>query len=488
MKLLPEYIFILLFSLYGFFQIYEGERIPVGYGYGWDGTTYGLAAKDFDNYVFNEKKPTDMRVQRLLPSYLVSEILGICSIEKNDQNIIKAFAFLNLLLIVFSILLFQKIADHYGLSSRIRLLGLIGLFCNYAVLKLPFYYSALTDIAGLFLGLLVFWGYISKNKGILFLCLITASFTWPILKLFVPILLLFTWKEKRDGYRLQFPQAISKGLIYCFSIGFLLFSLYTYTVHLKEDFYRDLPISYFYILVNGLLLIFFNQRFLTPLLSSLKLDFSLLNGWWMLAIAGWLILCSFFVKQFPPDNFDLLMYLNVVAVSALNYPFYSWVAAAVYFGPLIIIGVLLYRSLVTEVLKQKPEFILFFLLCLIQSFDPESRHLIHFFPIFGIMVLLALSKHTINQLFLGVFSFITLFLSKCYYTINTPDFLLSIQKAPCLNMALDPTNQRYFSCIGVYMTPKSYSINLFYCLGTIALFYFLLRRKPSSQSLANNIS
>jgi hypothetical protein len=183
-----------LFIIYGMVSIFGGEKIPAGGGLGFDGVVYGNAAKNFYHTIVN-KKIHNLNLQRIFPSGVIYCFLKILSVDRKDDNIIRAFGIYNFILILLSIYLWFKIADKFKFPDRLVFMGLISFLFSYGIMKYNFYCPVATDTTAFFLGFLTLWGYINRKDMLVFMCALVGAFTWPTVSYTVPLLQIFRDNE-----------------------------------------------------------------------------------------------------------------------------------------------------------------------------------------------------------------------------------------------------------------------------------------------------
>ena len=150
-------------------------------GLGWDGQDFGPMAQDLKEAVTSGKIPT-YRLVRFLPGVVVggvSHLLGNSSLAPAD--LANGFAIANLILVLGSAALWRRIARLSGFPGWVSWLGFLFLFCNYAMLRAPYFDPVMTDYFGLFLAMLSLESYLRGRTAMLGACTVAGAFTWPIL-------------------------------------------------------------------------------------------------------------------------------------------------------------------------------------------------------------------------------------------------------------------------------------------------------------------
>lgn len=155
-----------------------GEKIQVSDGFGYDGVNYARIARSFEGMVANGKIDS-YRIQRVFPSAVIHFVIKLASLPFTPKNIVLAFGLLNTLILAVSALVWCLISDHLGMSAKGKIFGFVGLFANFAILKLPSYYPVLTDIPAFGLGILALYFYLRDFELGLYALILLGAFTWP---------------------------------------------------------------------------------------------------------------------------------------------------------------------------------------------------------------------------------------------------------------------------------------------------------------------
>lgn len=469
-------MFLLLAAIcaYGAFW---GELVPVGNGLGWDGVRYGNWVKNFH---FSEISP--YYVQRLFPIALIHYALVLLRLPLDDTHIIAAFSICNLLLILLSCLVWILIANVLEISIRGKWLGFAGLFVNFAVLKQAFYYPVLTDIPAFALGLLALYFFLKNNVWALFVITLVAAFTWPIIVCTGVLFLLFPRKpiKATDTKSSLFSITIA-GLVtavYCGSAGYFYFIRRWTTLGYGEENVID---SVVYLsLALAMLLLF---RAIQQLLSSIEFN-SLLSELKSVAlvrvILAALIIAIEIIFILTPSGrvgdasgephiatMHVLL-LAGIALLSIAKPLITLVSHVVYFGPIIILLVLMWKAFSEEIRRQGIGLIAAILLSVFVGMDPESRHSIGAFPVFVPFLVKAADRCGWRSSIYWIFGGTAFLFSKVWFSINSAS-----KSGTPLGVGL----QSYFMNHGCYMTMYSYLLQGGVILVAVVMFYYILKRQ-----------
>jgi hypothetical protein len=180
--------------LLGLLNLFYGEIVPAGNGFGWDGVIYADMTKKLPS-IINEGALSSYYAQRMLPSCIVRGMLLISGSSFSNSDIILGFQLYNLLVLVISCFAWKKIADNFLLSLGGRWIGFCGLFLNFQCSKQNFYLPVTTDGTALLLGLLLLLFYIEKRSVALLVTTIAGAFAWQVVSISGALLLIFMKAE-----------------------------------------------------------------------------------------------------------------------------------------------------------------------------------------------------------------------------------------------------------------------------------------------------
>src|SRR5262249_2247085 len=137
-------------------------------------------------------------VQRVLPSAVLHHVLRLLAIPPTKPVIVWSFGLLNAALLALTAYIWCRVADQLGVGGRGRWLGFVGLFVNYAVLKMAAYYPVLTDIPAFAVGMLMLSCYLGRRHLALAAVTALGSFVWPTLFYQGALFLLFP-RDRADA-------------------------------------------------------------------------------------------------------------------------------------------------------------------------------------------------------------------------------------------------------------------------------------------------
>jgi hypothetical protein len=474
------------------------EKLPVGEGFGWDGVNYAAWAKDFYKCVFVDHVE-DFYVQRVAPSGIVhygtrAVLWPFYSHDESfrilheSKNLLLAFGIYNLALLVLAVYIWGLIADNLALSDRGRWFGFCFLFVNYATLKLNFYTPVATDTSAFFLGLLMFYFFLARKALGLFAIMIIGSFTWPTLPFTAWLLLVLprpaeplpeTGQHSTPGLR-RF--ALWLSLFVCALVA----GIYAY---LSRDVLRgwtragmvriDFGLLYSSIAaVLVYLFLGFRAVFLDKRLFDVRHILRAIRWRWV--IAGVLVILGsrLVVHRLAgpvPSQWTFRDFLIYIFTSALTEPFIFVVSHVVYYGPIILLLILFWKSFCEMIKPYGVGFRLFVAMNLLLSLCPQSRYQIPAVGAFVILLVKLLDKEWLPRWSFSIWLLLSLFYSKVWYTFNTspmnPDGTMAVFQTFPL--------QNFFMNSGPWMSYSMYLVQGGIVAATAVLILWLVFTKEA---------
>jgi hypothetical protein len=426
-------IAMLLITLaFGFANISFGAVIPFNGGFGGDGVIYGEIAQDFARLI--ESGGDDKRIQRFLPSAIVYYGLGLLDIPRSAPAVVRGFQTLNLLLLLASVWLYDRIAQDCGWRREVRWGGYFGIFFNFANARMSYFYPVMTDTAAFFLGMLVVYSFYLRRLWGIWAAIMAGIFTWPAFPLNILPLVAFA-PDALTGESDEGHKARRAGLLLSAAVVILTWASFRY---MNADIFgpsRDLFSGHVWFhpwltlasLVCLALYAFgfgrgiFGFARLTDVPAILK-DFRpgrlvvpvilVATQRFVMAALARTSSYSDHMDNTPLKAPSLMFLVNssfaVGLTRGVARPLGFLVCHLVYFGPLVALAVLYWREFCAAVHRQGVGMTLYVLLYL-AFFVPntESRHLAADFPVFAVLILDGLNRARLPRYFLPVFIALT---------------------------------------------------------------------------------
>jgi hypothetical protein len=461
------FIFLIFVSILVFQNIYA-EKITVNNGLGYDGASYAMYAKNFDELILSRK--IDLyRIQRIIPSAIIHYSFKIFRVEFGSRNIIVGFQILNSILLVFCFVIWHKIMQLSKITIKYQILGLVFLFGNFAILKFNFYQPILTDISAFTLGICLLYSYLVKKNLITLLIAVIGFFTWPAIFYNAIILYIFSFSKKINEN--QRNNKINLSIVVM--SGILLTGIYALCLHdlsLKTVIFNGgsqiIKREYLVLSVGGVVI------FISYLIHSLILNVNFVKTGLSLNKFNLIkkIFFSFLIYIFlsiiqknisgadtslsPKDFFERTILLSVTM------PVIFFVSHVVYFGPSMIIFFVHFKNIARIIRRFGLGMVILFLTNIFFLLFSESRIFINLFPIIIYFLILYINQAKL-LLFdeLGFFAMIAL------------SFIFS---KFWLHIGLN--QNRYFMNIGPWMNEREYLIQGLLVLLLFIIFIYLKYR------------
>ena len=453
------------------------EKIPIGNGFGWDGVIYAELARNFyEETCVNQIDA--YRVQRLLPSLIVHFGLQGLNLERTNTNIIHGFGALNVACLTLLAWCWCRIAKVMEFSTASKWLGFGGLFINFCVLKNTSYYPVLTDIPALAIGGAMVCCYLESRRTPLLILSALGAFTWPTLIGQGVLLALFPRDPGRDRLVESAPWRLN-SIVAGLGSYYLVVALAKIIQMIPATVWTGITPIRSVILLSAAIAGFFVFQVSFRLLDrDWKLDvrrcFQL--SFWTNAV---IVLSMVFVVKgiqskwatnptlLVPQNYALL-----IGIWAIAKPGVFYLAHIVYYGPLMIVAMYLWKPMSLHIREYGLGITLMFLAGAFLTLDSESRHLIAFLPAVVTFVIKSAESLNWNARQTGFLAVISVLYSKCWLTMNV---------GPLSGNVLHWPDQRYLMNTGPYMSDATYLVQGVITIGiTIAIGIICVRRPTAN--------
>lgn len=322
------------------------EKLDIRGGLGWDGGIYGSIAADFPTQLVTNQL-NDYYIQRILPSAIVSFGLQLTGIPRSVDHIIQAFIVLNAALLALVAYFWGGIARELFISVPGRWVGLLALFGSYAVLKFSAFYPVLTDVPGFAMGFALLYFYQRGSAVGLIVTILAGVFTWPTVIYVGAPLLVF------GGSRLSIarPDAKPHAVSFMISLGIAVALLASYSYFADWPTLRAAlqPVLNLSISV-AVIALFFGFVYLTNVQLRITLQDAITtlrrrNGLVRLAALAVIVFILTVAQRLwsgGPPTLDTATFATRMLTQSIMYPAVSYVADAVYFGPIVLLTILLW--------------------------------------------------------------------------------------------------------------------------------------------------
>jgi len=449
-------------------QVLWGERFS-GHGVGKGDSYYYLdMAQEFPRMVFGGKLDS-YRIQRSLPSGIVCGALTVLGKPRDAATVVRAFATLNLALLLGTLLIWCGIARAVGLSLSGRWLGFLLLFGNVALLRVSFYSPVLTDVSGFAVSALLLLGHVTASGPLMMAALLAGAFTWPGFLFYGLALFLFPRQPLPEG---QAPRRAHWIAALGASVLFL--------VMLRAGLRGPLPVPEPDPPPTGWGQVWLHESWVVPsvalTLAYLTFGFATLlrhrdlfrwETYWrrvelrrlalfiplLVAVP---LLAHWLGAGLPPAN-TAPRFLASVALQSVVRPAHSLVAHVVYFGLLPLFLLVLWPRVCRDAHGLGLGITWFVASLVLVGLTPESRQVLHGLPVLALLAVLAMEGERWPRWAAWVLTAFALLGSKVWFSMNQAGF--TSKSHPFSYPA-----QYFWMNLGPWMTDEMYALQ-----GSLAL-------------------
>jgi hypothetical protein len=448
-----------------------GEKIGQNNGLGGDGQAHAKWAKNFYQEVFVEGLDFYL-VGRILPAGAVHYGLRLLGVPLTDRSVIRGFAVLNLIVLTWGVYLWCRTTDQLRLHHRSKILGLLALFGNFAVLKWAIYYPVLTDVSGWVLGLAQLLFYLRQQRWLLLLVTVVGSFVWPTLMPVGALLLLFPREPGQDAQVQPAPFHLHMLFPLLMSVVLVAFVLLRKEYVLGKALNWTIEVIVPVLRLSLVVVVLYLFWVLRPLLNNARL-FSPRYGlsrlccrWGLLALV---VLGGLRFLQYQAAVSNNLVPTTDVLVctvaTAIAKPGVFLLAHVLFFGPLLLLLAWWWPATCRLIHAHGVGLTLAVLLTVLLALNSESRRLGNLVPLIVPFLLMATEGLAWRPIHLAAFTGLSLLYSKVWLTLDT-----TLASSP-----LDLPAQTLFMTAGPWMAWPFYTTQ-----GALVLItaYFLYTRGP----------
>ena len=165
------------------------------------------------------------------------------------------------------------------------------------------------------------------------------------------------------------------------------------------------------------------------------------------------------------SNFDLQALIVQTSLRAIAKPIVFLEAHFIYFGPIALLIIFLWKFYISYIAKYGYGFIFIIFSLIILSLNSESRYMITLLPFVSFPICLILEKYNLKKSAGWLFAFASIIISRFWLTINVP----SIEQEFIAENFLEFPAQRYFMNSGSWQNWTTYFIFM-----TITIIYAFL--------------
>jgi hypothetical protein len=352
------------------------EQVNAHQGLGWDGRVYARMIRQELPHFFSGAVD-NYYIHRILPPAIIFAVLKVLNLHSTDQNIILAFTVYNILLLNLCLLLWYKIAPAGILNSAALLL------LNFCALKFFMFVPVLTDCTVFTAGVVLLYAYKKKNDVLLLITAILSAFCHPLLLPLALILYVLPCGEERP-----LSGRLFRPLPFILSFGYLAAMALFYVrrpdlvdAHLFQNTDPvDRPLFFLSVACSALYLFII----VTAAVKVQMIERCIKNvNWKRVAVAAGAVIVIAAVKNLlshPGANFGAKNYLLNFALQTASDPFEFVVSHFLFFGLIVILIPVYFKTFVAEVSRAGTGFAAFTFAGLLLMMGSESRQYVFILP------------------------------------------------------------------------------------------------------------
>jgi hypothetical protein len=400
-----------------------------------------------------------------------------------DSFVAGYFVFHNAFMLLGTALLWALIARNLALGAVARWLGFTALFVNVAVMKMSFYYPTLTDTSALFIGTLTLYAYLARHQWLVLIAAAIGFFTFPTAFYIAMLLFIIPKTASNQAASNQsasnqavtdttngIPQrtarliaATTTALMLLLSVYFVLIAGTRFpevepVITVLLPLTMPLFLAQWFFTVESVLLVLPLER-LKNVVQSAALKGSVLRLGIALVFWGGLMFWKRMIQDetlSAPMNTDL--FLGGSLACAVSKPLLTIVAAAVYFGPMVLFATVYFRPFLRTALRLGLGlFAVISVFVLLATMMTETRQLINVLPFVVVVIACMLNTITVKPWAVALLSAMSLVGSKIWLTMNFPEMQQQAANIANGSFTTFPL-QWYFMNHGPWMSMSAYLV------------------------------
>ena len=442
-----------------------GERVRLHEGFGFEGhSVYRPIVEDLPGHL-REGKIDSYSIQRVLPFAVAHVTLRALGQPLRGGRILRFFAAWNLLVLGLAVGVWLLVAADHGLSPVGRWLGFLGLFASFAVAKLAFYYPVNIDPTALLVGLAGLLFYRRGSTAGLLLVSLAGLLVWPTtLPVHALLLLLPAGTRWPDAGR---PQPATRALVGVLALAVVAVFARTWLFTDRRPDPGIAPAVEWALPIALLAVAAWIALGLGPLVGRIPLR---PGAWWPtvrsglearalasvgLLAAAYVVLTRVVAAPGPPRLTATEFLTAYVNFGATTRPLQFLVAHVVYFGPIVLVAVLLWPDVARRLHALGAGLVAVAVYAVLMGVNAESRHLTNVLPVIVLPTVMALEARRPSRAALAVLAASALAFSKAWLPINR---LAAALGAPMADFPLGAGDfqafpaQLYFMSFGPWMS------------------------------------
>ncbi len=467
-----------------------GEKVAKDNGIGWDGESFLRNIQHFTELITTHGY-NKYSIQRIMPWGLVNIVFQACRIEPTPHNALIAGGILNVAALALSIFFFFRISSLKKWKSSTEIIAFASLFYSYALLKIPGYYILLSDTFGFLWGMMMLYLFLANKRWWLLFVSILGAVNWPGVAILSGLALMFLPREEihiqstLKGFDNVVYRCALCGLALLpvlFQLGAIIGSENHHIMMFRADG-RPYGIPLFSFALGLLLACVYLFYMIRPFRLSLSQTWHQYNNrksWFGIVLMGVCYLGATSMlfsfsngEKGALGNFDLL---KCVMVSCTTDPLCFVESFFSYFGPVVLLVILLWQQSAKYVVKNGIGYFFVVALSVFFSLRPEARVSIMFIPFMTLPVMEYIDSLDLEGWTAPIYALSAIVLSHVWFPINVEGMEAALAWENSDNYIEFPA-QRYFMCTGHWQSHEMYAVWMAITIIVGGILYIGFRRK-----------
>lgn len=460
---------VLIFFTILFFTLI-GEKVPLNDGMGWDGMNYFRTVQSFTELIANQGYDR-YAIQRIMPWGLVNIVFKFFNIETSSYNALFSAVIINVVALLLSIFYFFRISDLKKWKISTEIVAFASLFYSYAILKVTGYYVMLSDNIGFLWGMMLVYYFLSEKRLHLLVLSILGIVNWPTVALISGLVLYcLPRNEIKIQSSLKGVDAICYDVVLwgltLLPILYQLISIIAPPIHDFHFFqYDGRPKTNIVVfLISIVCVCAYWYYHLSPFklsITNIIKDIKVKELFLKLLVCLLIYLVSntllYSLANDGDNGLNMLTFFKKLLISGTTNPFSYVESYFAYYGPIIILIILLWRESVKYIVKKGMGYFCVIILSIFFFIFPEARVSIMFIPFMVLPIIEYIDSLKLKKWVPYLYVIACLILSHVWFPINADGMESALFEDSYASLSKFPA-QRIFMCSGIWQNDQMYMI------------------------------
>jgi len=449
-------------GVYSFF----GEHIQVAGGVGTDGQIYADMMRGLPHNLWDGSL-SPYYAHRIVVPLIMRGIFEILQLPLSNDNIWRAFAIYTIVLQAGSAMLWVAIGRLRQLTEPQTWLGFLALFVNFGAAKNSQFMPVLLDSSAIFLSLASLLFFLKANRAALCATSIIGGLTWSMASLVGALLLAFPLRDLEPEPRRMDQRLLWLPVLAMAAAIAVYLAMQPPDCLLQQhaaDFARLPGKIASHVCVTAQAAATFWPAGALAFVAFVRLVWA--KGWLVRPTNIVLALATIAVPELIARSIgnpavhqgaDLFLIAEMALTPAPGLFFLPLVSLAVFWGPLVLVGVLRWADVCQRARMLGVGAVVILTLALLLMLPTEPRYITYFWPV--IVLCIVQASADVTAAFAGWFAVLSFAASKLWLTINTGPWTANASRVS----ELFP-QQLYFMNMGYWMIPSTFWIQAAVCI------------------------